>query len=89
VGGKQPDGRKKDPPVWGFGTASRFRSMSNPQVPGPNAYSLQHVGGAGAVQHQGGMRTEPQYGFGSAERHHVRRVFISTAHQKTDMHGLE
>ena len=31
----------------------------------------------------------PVYGFGTAERKHVRKVFISTAHQKTDMHGLD
>ena len=32
--------------------------------------------------------TAPKYGFGTAERKHVRKVFVSQAHQKTDMYGL-
>ena len=36
VGGKQPNGRMADPPSWGFGSASRFRSIkSAPMSPAP------------------------------------------------------
>ena len=47
VGGKQPDGRRADPPSWGFGTAQRFRPRTAPvkpdghagNNPGPGHYS--------------------------------------------------
>ena len=29
VGGKQPDGRRADPPSWGFGTNNRARALSS------------------------------------------------------------
>lgn len=89
VGGKQPDGRMRDPPSWGFGSGSRTRSMKQPQVPGPQAYSMQDVGAVGGKQADGRKKDAPMYSFGSATRANVRKVFISTAHQKTDMHGMD
>ena len=92
VGGKQPDGRKVDPPVWGFGTANRFRPMSAPVVPAPGHYDdpiknsaigPQTLGRRGKV-----TVSAPIYGFGTAERKHVRKVFVSHNHQRVDMFGM-
>lgn len=95
VGGKQPDGRKADPPVWGFGTGQRFRTKPKAAKPdghrgnnpGPGAYGLPpaSVGPQVLGRHQ----TEPLMGFGTAERKHVRKVWISQEHMKVDMHGME
>lgn len=87
VGGTQPDGRRANPPSWGFGTANRFRPMSAPAVPGPGHYPMPP--GAAGAQTNSRYSTQPIFGFGSAERKHVRKVFISHNHQKVDMYGLD
>ena len=95
VGGKQPDGRKADPPVWGFGTNQRFRPRTAPikpdgragNNPGPGAYALPPA--SVGPQSLARFRSEPSMGFGTAERKHVRKVFVSQAHQKTDMYGMD
>ena len=35
------------------------------------------------------LRTEPQPRFGTASRAQARRVFVSQAHQATDLHGVD
>ena len=95
VGGKQPDGRKADPPVWGFGTAQRFRPKSAPPKvdghagnnPGPGHYTSPPASVGPQVLAR--FRSEPLRGFGTAERKNVRKVWISQVHQKTDMHGMD
>ena len=87
VGGKQPDGRKRDPPVWSMGKAERFQRPNSAPSPGPGGYKAPPA--AVGPQVLGRFRTEPIAGFGTAERKHVRKVFISQAHQKTDMHGMD
>jgi len=88
VGGKQPDGRRADPPAWAFGSANRFRQLGkNNKLPGPDHYKEPPA--SVGPQVLGRFRTEPLMGFGTAERKHVRKVFISSAHQKTDFHGLD
>ena len=72
VGGTQPDGRRANPPSWGFGTANRFRPMSAPAVPGPGHYPMPP--GAAGAQTNSRYSTQPIFGFGSAERKHVRKV---------------
>jgi len=86
VGGTQPDGRRANPPSWGFGTASRFRPMSAPPVPGPGHYA--QPAGAAGNQPNSRFSTMPQYGFGSSTRADVKKVFVSQEHQKTDMYGI-
>ena len=94
VGGKQPDGRKSDPPSWGFGTASRFRTFKDTgkpdghrgNNPGPGYYNRPPA--SVGPQVLGGMKSEPLVGFGTAERKNVRKVFISNAHQNTDLYGM-
>ena len=87
VGGKQPDGRRADPPMYGFGTASRFRPMSAPNIPAPGHYSTPPA--SVGPQVLGRFRTEPQMGFGTAERKDVKKVWISQEHMKIDMAGSQ
>jgi len=94
VGGKQPDGRKGDPPVWSFGTAQRFRSGTAPEKPdgrygnnpGPAHYAVPPA--SVGPQVLGRFKSEPLMGFGTAERKHVRKVFVSQQHNITDMYGM-
>jgi len=93
VGGKQPDGRKHDPPVWTFGTGkARGRPGSAPIIPAPGHYDdlgRDSAFGAQVLGRRGKTTiSAPTYGFGTAERKHVRKVFVSSAHQKVDMYGL-
>lgn len=95
VGGKQPDGRKADPPVWGFGTSQRFRPKSAPvkpdghagNNPGPGAYGLPpaSVGPQVLARHS----TAPMMGFGTSKREKQRKVWISQDHARLDMHGWD
>lgn len=95
VGGKQPDGRKYDPPSWGFGTAARFRTKALAKAPdghrgnnpGPGAY----ISPPASVGPQvlGRFASAPLMGFGTAERKHVRKVWISQEHMKLDMYGMD
>lgn len=84
VGGKQPDGRKRDPPVWRFGTDTRFRPASAPNEPAPNAYLIRPtVGQKNALSR---MASEPRVGFGTANREHMSRVNL-TKQQAKALHG--
>jgi len=95
VGGKQPDGRKPDPPVWGFGTSRRFRPKSAPTKPdghagnnpGPGAYNTPPASVGPQVLAR--LSSAPMMGFGTAERKNVRKVWISQEHMKLDMHGMD
>ena len=95
VGGKQPDGRKADPPVWGFGTAQRFRPRTAPMkpdghagnTPGPGHYEKPPASVGPQVLAR--FSSAPLMGFGTAERKNVKKVWISQDHQKRDNHGLD
>ena len=93
VGGKQPDGRKPDPPVWGMGGAERFaygycsrqERQRNSVAPGPFTYSK--PSSVGGKQPDGRHADAPLYGFGSASRDQVNKLFISQQHTLTLMAG--
>jgi hypothetical protein len=89
VGGKQPDGRKPDPPVYSFSAADRFLyGYGKPdQRPSPDTYEM--PSSVGGKQPDGRRQDPPTWGFGTATRSHTKKVFVSHAHQKTDMYGLE
>lgn len=88
VGGKQPDGRRIDPPSYGMGKSSRFMTENiATRTPGPGAYG--GLGSSMGPQVGGRYKTQPIAGFGTAERKHVRKVFISKEHQKTDNYGMD
>jgi hypothetical protein len=95
VGGKQPDGRKKDAPTWTFGSAQRFRPRTAPVKPdghaGNNPGPGHYVSPPASVGPQvlGRFKSQPIPSFGKADREKVRRVWISQEHQKTDMHGMD
>lgn len=70
-----------------MGKGERWRRPGTvPVNPAPNQYATPPA--SVGPQTLGRFRTEPLVGFGTAERQHVRKVFISQAHQKTDMHGM-
>lgn len=91
VGGNQPDGRKRDAPSFGFGTASRFRRdgprYREPAVPAPNAYNV--TTSIGGKQPDARKIDAPVWTFGGAKREKARKIFVSQAHQKTDFHGVD
>ena len=95
VGGKQPDGRKGDPPVWTFGSDKRFRIRKDGAKPdghagnnpGPGHYDRPPA--SVGPQVLGRFKSEPLMGFGTAERKHVRKVWISQEHMRLDMHGMD
>jgi hypothetical protein len=88
VGGKQPDARKRDPPVWSMGKAQRFpKGSKGDTVPGPGGYKSPAASVGPQVLAR--FKSEPLASFGTAERKHMRKVFYSQEHQKVDMHGME
>lgn len=74
IGGKQPDGRKPDPPVWGFNHAGRFLyGYGKPDKrPGPDEYKMPDS--VGGKQPDGRMADPPVWGFGTATREQAGKV---------------
>ena len=88
VGGAQPDGRRANAPRYSMTTAERFPGQKKVDIsPGPGAHAVQST--AMGRQVTGAFKSEPRIGFGTAGREHVRKVFISQEHQKTDLHGMD
>ena len=81
---KQPSSTRSDPPAWAFGKALRFKQSGAEGDPAPNRYSL-----APSVGRQPLSRcsSEPLFGFGTAERKTVRKVFISQALNGPEQYG--
>eukprot|EP00322_Chrysochromulina_rotalis_P002286 CAMPEP_0115837084 /NCGR_PEP_ID=MMETSP0287-20121206/5039_1 /TAXON_ID=412157 /ORGANISM="Chrysochromulina rotalis, Strain UIO044" /LENGTH=311 /DNA_ID=CAMNT_0003290585 /DNA_START=17 /DNA_END=952 /DNA_ORIENTATION=+ len=92
--GPQPNSRYRRAPTPGFGTAERFRKRPDAMKtdgrfgnnPGPGAYASPPA--SVGPQVLGRFKSEPLRGFGTAERKHVKKVWISQSHMKTDMHGM-
>lgn len=81
VGGKQPDGRRKDPPMWSFGGARRFKSHGPAPAkpdghagnnPGPGYYS--NPPASVGPQVLGRFESQPIRSFGKADREKIRKV---------------
>ena len=87
VGGKQPDGRKRDPPVWAFGHADRFHGNATEHRPAPNAYKL--YPSVGGKQPDGRKRDPPVWRFGTATRTQCNRLFVSQQHTKLATAGTD
>ena len=73
-------------PKYGFGTDDRFqlqaRQLSDEsERPGPGAYSLETT--LGSTQRSSRVTAQPAFGFGSSNRSHSERVFISALHAKS------
>ena len=80
TGGKQPDGRKMDPPSWVQGTEKRFSKEAASWVPAPGHYGKEEFNGRVAPgvgrQITSDKRQAPQFGFGSGTRDHREKVYI-------------
>jgi hypothetical protein len=93
--GPQVNGAIASAPRFGFGKSTRdvaqkvFISqehadkLASPDSPGP-VYLLQKSIGP---QSNGAIRTEPVYGFGTSNREHRSKVFISSEHNTTADYG--
>ena len=86
IGGKQPDGRKKDPPVWSQAKAGRFvHGYGKSEArPGPTAYNLPAVVGASDNPQ---ATAEPKWRFGTSTREQGRKVYVSQQHTLTEVAG--
>ena len=87
VGGKQPDGRKADPPSWAIGKDERFRyEKKGHATPGPGNYKTPPA--SVGPQVIGRYKTEPLAGFGTAERKHVRVTPWHSSETRSESNGL-
>lgn len=72
-------------PKYGFGTDDRFnrlgRQLSDAsELPGPGSYSSDSTLGS---QHSSRLTTQPAFGFGSSNREHTAKIFLSDLHAKS------
>jgi hypothetical protein len=72
-------------PKYGFGTDDRFnrlgRQLSDASMlPGPGSYSSDSTLGS---QHSSRLTTQPAFGFGSSNREHAAKIFLSDLHSKS------
>ena len=85
--GKQDLSVNRSMPSWGMGSLPRFKDPNlerTKKLPAPDAYSLQ-----GAVGPQGSStkRSAPLPGFGSSNREHMTKVFMTPQHEKINSYG--
>ena len=68
--GKQPDGRKKDPPIYSMGKADRFK-LTGKLDPRPDFHEVAPI-----IGNKGNLigAAEPRYGFGTASREQAGKV---------------
>jgi len=72
-------------PKYGFGTDERFNRLARELgdaagLPGPGSYD---DSGNFGPQHSSRLVTEPAFGFGSSNREHIAKVFVSDMHAKS------
>ena len=73
-----------DAPKYGFGTDERFNRLARQlndaaESPGPGSYDDKGILGE---QRSSKRVTEPAFGFGSSNREHISRVFVSDMHAR-------
>lgn len=71
-------------PEYGFGTDDRFQRLGRQlsdasELPGPGSYSADSTLGS---QRSSRLTTQPAFGFGSSNREHSARIFVSDMHAK-------
>jgi len=71
-------------PKYGFGTDDRFNRLSRQlsdsgELPGPGSYADRSTFNS---QQSSRLTTQPAFGFGSSNREHSSRVFVSEGHAK-------
>ena len=72
-------------PKYGFGTDDRFQRLGRQlsdasELPGPGSYSSDSTLGANRSSK---ITTEPAFGFGSSNRDHTAKIFLSDLHAKS------
>ena len=78
--GTQVEGRRTTAPAVRFGTSERFpRPKTTGGVPGPASYPAK-----GTFGRQVSGRSAAAYGFGTSERQHTAKIFISEEHAKVN-----
>jgi len=81
--GKQELSPKQTPPSWLFGSNQRFRDPElerHKKLPGPDYTQPSGVG----VQPSSMKRSAPLPGFGTSDRNHMTKVFITPEHEKVN-----
>jgi hypothetical protein len=71
--------RNSTQPAWVMGKAERFAKDRSAWVPGAGEYKLTPAVGP---QVNGRLKSSPLYGFGSSNRDHMAKVYISSEHEK-------
>jgi len=72
-------------PKYGFGTDDRFQRLGRQlsdasELPGPGSYSSDSTLGS---QRSSRLTTQPAFGFGSSNREHTAKIFLSDLHAKS------
>ena len=72
-------------PKYGFGTDDRFQRLGRrlsyaADLPGPGSYSSDSTLGS---QRSSRLTTQPAFGFGTSNREHLARIFVSDMHAKS------
>jgi len=74
-------------PKYGFGTDDRFQRLGrqlsdSAELPGPGSYEPSTDTSLGA-QHSSKVETVAAFGFGTSNREHAARIFVSDMHAKS------
>lgn len=72
-------GRNASQPSWVMGKAERFDALTKSEAPGPGAYGIKPAVGTQVTSNKASM---PKFGFGTSNRDHMSKVFISKEHEK-------
>ena len=73
-------------PSWALGKAERFPVGTAVPVPGPGAYRIQTAVGVQVVSTKPSL---PKFGFGTSNRDHAAKVFVSKEHAATESGGRD
>ena len=71
--------RSTSQPSWVMGKAERFEKDGAVRAPGPGTYSITAAVG---TQVSSSKPSLPRFGFGTGNREHAAKVFISKEHEK-------
>lgn len=87
VGGRQPDGKRPNPPNWAFGSGPRFLSCGKlDRKPGCVHRLYSYTGEPVA---DGAIASAPAFSFGASTRDQMKNVYVSEAHTMTIRAGTQ
>lgn len=76
--------RNASQPSWVMGKAERFERTGAERAPGPGTYGVRPAVGAQVASTKPSL---PRYGFGTSNREHAAKVYISPEHEKVSGGG--